>query len=90
MPNELEQRAGRAIAERTFPGCVIGLVHANGEHVVLPFGRFTYASDSSAVEHDTIYDMASVTKSVPVASLALTLIAEGKMRLSEKVRTYLP
>ena len=90
MPNELEQRAGRAIAERTFPGCVIGLVHANGEHVVLPFGRFTYASDSSAVEHDTIYDMASVTKSVPVASLALTFIAEGKMRLSEKVRTYLP
>lgn len=89
MPNELETRVHRAIQEKVFPGCVIGVVR-DGEREVLPFGTFTYDAGAASVTPETIYDLASVTKSIPVASLVATFIAEGRIRAADAVRTYLP
>ena len=72
-----------------FPGCVIGVLQ-NGTSQVFPFGHFTYDEDSPLVENDTFYDLASITKSIPLASLAAIFIAEGKLQLSDKVRMYIP
>ena len=90
MPKKIHTRAQRAIEDRVFPGCVIGLVRKSGERDVAAFGNFTYESGSASVAEDTIYDLASVTKSIPVASLALTFIAEGKLKLTDTVVKYLP
>lgn len=90
MRNEIKSRAERAIREKVFPGCVVGAVKKSGERTVLPFGRFTYDSDAQSVREDTIYDVASITKSIPTASLALTLISEGKLRLTDQAKMYLP
>lgn len=90
MPKEIESRVEQAIAGKVFPGCVIGVVDADGVRQISPFGTSTYEPDSQEVSHDTVYDMASVTKSIPVASLALTYIAEGKLKLSDAVHHYLP
>ena len=90
MHNEIEARAKQAIEERVFPGCVIGVVRSNGEREVFPFGNLTYERDSPAVRGDTVYDVASITKSIPTASLALTLAAEGKFALGDKLVTYIP
>ena len=87
--NQLKNRATRAIAEKVFPGCVIGVI-SDGEQSTLPFGTFTYEDDSEAVQEDTIYDLASVTKSIPLASLAAILVAEGKLSLGTLVREYIP
>ena len=90
MPSTIQARAERAIQEKVFPGCVIGLVRKSGERDVAAFGNFTYESGSASVAEDTIYDLASVTKSIPVASLVLTFIAEGKLKLTDTVVQYLP
>ncbi|MSU73527.1 class A beta-lactamase-related serine hydrolase [Candidatus Kaiserbacteria bacterium] len=90
MRNKIKDRAERAIQEKVFPGCVIGVVRKNGDRTIMPFGNFTYESDSQKVMEDTVYDLASVTKSIPAASLALTLISEGKFRARDAVREYLP
>ncbi len=90
MHKEIEVRAAKAIEERVFPGCVIGVVQTDGVREILPFGSFTYEPDSPAVREDTVYDLASVTKSIPVASLALTMMAEGKLQAADKVVKYLP
>jgi len=90
MPEQITVRALSAISEKVFPGCVIGIVRTNGQREVLPFGRFTYEKDSSEVSADTIYDLASVTKSIPVASLAAMFISEGKLRLDDTVKKYIP
>src|SRR3989344_2694337 len=90
MHNEIKVRAERAIQEGVFPGCVVGFVQASGERTVLPFGHFTCDANAPAVREDTIYDLASVTKSIPTASLALTLMAEGKLQSGDKVSNYLP
>jgi CubicO group peptidase (beta-lactamase class C family) len=90
MPNKIHQRVVQAINERVFPGCVVGIVRENGIQEILPFGKFTYDADAPSVQEDTMYDLASVTKSVPVAALALLYISEGRMRLSDPVKKYLP
>ncbi len=90
MRKEVEQRVVSAIAKKVFPGCIIGIVRANSKREVWPFGNFTYAPDSPTVREDMMYDMASVTKSIPVASLVLTFVAEGKIQLADTVVKYLP
>jgi CubicO group peptidase (beta-lactamase class C family) len=90
MRKEIEARIRTAIGEKVFPGCVVGIVRAGGKREIIPLGNFTYEPDSPKVTDDTVYDMASVTKSIPVASLALVFIAEGKLSLTEQVTKYLP
>jgi CubicO group peptidase (beta-lactamase class C family) len=90
MEESIAAAAERAIAERVFPGCVVGVVRADGRQFVLPFGRYTYEPDAPVVTADTIYDTASLTKSIPTASLALQLIEEGRLALDDRLMTYLP
>ena len=88
--NKSAQEAEQAIRDKVSPGCVIGIVNRNGERQVLPFGGFTYESQSSLVKEDTMYDAASLTKSIPTSSLALKLIDEGKLKLTDKLIDYIP
>lgn len=89
MPKRITSRVLRAIEEGVFPGCVIGIVKADGERVVQPFGKHTYHESGKDVSANTIYDIASITKSVPTASLALSLIREGKLHLTDLVRDHI-
>lgn len=90
IAERIAKKANQAIAEKVFPGCVIGIVTNKEERHVRPFGNFTYDRDSEKVEEDTIYDVASISKSIPTASLAVLLIEEGKLRLLDKIAVYLP
>ncbi len=87
---EIEACIERAIAERVFPGCVVGVVDRSGMRLVLPFGRYTYEHDSSKAREDTIYDVASITKSIPVSCLALRLMEEGRLHPDDRLIEYVP
>lgn len=89
MHELIRGRAERAIEECVFPGCVIGIVRASGERIIMPVGTLRYDA-ADAVTEETVYDLASVTKSIPTASLALMMIDGGSLSLDEKVRTYVP
>ncbi len=90
MPNEIQVRAERAIREKVFPGCVIGFVERGKQRAVLPFGAYTYDADAAPVLENTIYDVASITKSIPTASLALHYIDSGQLALTDKLIVYVP
>lgn len=90
MRRDIKARVEQAIAEKVFPGCVIGTIRSNGTREILPFGRFTYDENSPEVREDTIYDVASITKSIPTALLALMLMKEGKLLTTDRVVEYLP
>ncbi len=90
MVGALTKRIEQAIQEKVFPGCVIGIVKKNGERQIVPFGHFTYESDSPSVQEGTIYDVASITKSIPTASLALTLLDQVKLNLEDRLVDYIP
>src|SRR3989344_5051014 len=90
MPNEIKVRAERAIREKVFPGCVIGFVEKSRQRAVLHFGAYTYDTGGAPVLENTIYDVASITKSIPTASLALHYIDSGKLALTDKLIEYVP
>src|SRR3989338_6166071 len=90
MPNKIKVRAERAIREKVFPGCVVGFVERGKQRAVLPFGAYTYDAGAAPVIENTIYDVASITKSIPTASLALHYIDAGRLALTDKLIEYVP
>jgi CubicO group peptidase (beta-lactamase class C family) len=54
------------------------------------FGHFTYEENSPEVELNTIYDLASLSKSVGCASSVMVLLDKGKISVSDPVIKYLP
>ncbi len=90
MERAIESRISRAIDEKVFPGCVVGYVGRNTAPVVLAFGRHTYDSDSVTMSSDSIFDVASITKSIPTSSLALQSIDRGALALDDRVVDFVP
>lgn len=87
---EISQRLRQAIGEEVFPGCVLGATDAQGQEVIIAEGTTTYEASAKPVQPDSIFDVASVTKSIPTACLALKLIESGKLKVTDKVCDYLP
>jgi CubicO group peptidase (beta-lactamase class C family) len=80
--------ARQAIETRIFPGCVLGVMDARGQ-VVRALGKPTYESDASVSER-SMYDVASLTKTIVTATLMHILIDEGRCGLAEPVCKYIP
>jgi len=78
------------VEEGAFPGGVVAVGYRGALVHLHPFGRYTYDEDSPAVEVDTIYDLASLTKVVATTTMAMILVDEGRLDLDEKVQDYLP
>lgn len=89
MRDAIRERANAALDERVFPGCAIGVVH-KGRVEYVTAGGLTYDSSSPRVTETTVYDVASVTKSIPTASLALNFLTRGEFELSDPVTKFLP
>ncbi len=87
MPEALDTLAARAVKDGVFPGCVIARVMP-GERTIAAYG--TIALNGEKAREDTIYDLASITKSIPVASLILKLVSEEALALDDLVRKWIP
>ena len=90
MDQKIISRLQKAIEDHVFPGCVLGIVWKNGDRKIFPVGRFTYEPDSNSVKEDTIFDLASVTKSIPGSSSLLKLVDEGKLSLEDRLVDFVP
>jgi CubicO group peptidase (beta-lactamase class C family) len=79
-----------AIHDSAFPSAVLAvarggiLVHQKG------YGRYDYTFSSRAVETNSLYDLASVTKVIATTSAVMRLVDEGKLKLNERVSAYIP
>jgi beta-N-acetylhexosaminidase len=79
----------QAVADRAFPGGVLAVGY-NDELIVREFGRQTYDAKSPAVNVDTIYDAASLTKPVVTATLVAMQVEAGRIGLDLPVARYVP
>ena len=79
----------RAVADRAFPGGVLAVGY-QGDLTVHEFGRQTYDAKSPAVNVDTIYDAASLTKPVVTATLVAMQVEAGRIGLDLPVARYIP
>ena len=78
-----------ALKSKAFPGGVVVMAREGKLVMERAFGRLSYAKDAPPVTMDTIYDVASLTKVVVTATLAMVLFEKEELRLQALVRDYL-
>jgi beta-N-acetylhexosaminidase len=79
----------QAVSDGAFPGGVLAVGY-KGELIVHEFGRQTYEAKSPAVNVDTIYDAASLTKAVATTTLVAMQVEAGRIGLDLPVSRYIP
>ena len=85
--NELVQEA---IRRRELPGAVVVVGH--GEEVVYQkaFGNRAVEPATEVMTLNTIFDLASLTKVVATTTSIMILVEEGRIRLTDRVASYIP
>ncbi|VFQ43397.1 beta-lactamase-related [Desulfoluna butyratoxydans] len=82
------QKMADGVASRVFPGGQL-LVMVDGEVVAEPCAG-TLWTGGPEVTPDTLFDLASLTKPLAGATLAMALVAEGLLEIEAPVSRYLP
>jgi CubicO group peptidase (beta-lactamase class C family) len=80
----------RAIEQRVTPAAVVEAGTASGVRWRAAFGRLTYAADAPPCSEQTVFDLASLTKVIATASIAMRLVERGVIRLETPIRAIEP
>ena len=79
-----------AIRDGRLPGAVVVVGHAGEIVYEGVFGVRALDGPPQAMTLDTIFDLASLTKVVATTTSVMILVEEGRLRLRDRVVTYLP
>ena len=86
----IDQLVSDGIDRGLMPGCVI-LVARHGRIVYhQAFGNRQVKPAAMPMLPDTVFDMASITKPVATATSVMMLVEQGKLRIRDRVATYIP
>lgn len=80
----------RAVTERITPAAVVEAGDGAGPRWRQAFGALTYAADAPRCDDDTIFDLASLTKVIATASIAMQLCDRGVIALETRVTDIEP
>ena len=89
IDNKITEVLDAGIKARVFPGAIVGYIK-NGQNNFVAFGHLTYDRLTAKINKNTIYDMASITKSIPVSSIILNLLGKKRLSLEERAVKYIP
>jgi CubicO group peptidase (beta-lactamase class C family) len=89
LKNKIAAYLRQCVEKKIFPGCAAGII-SGGRSEIICDGNLTYEKGSPEVTEDTVYDIASITKSIPTACCALKLIEEGKIALQSRLIDFIP
>jgi CubicO group peptidase (beta-lactamase class C family)/lysophospholipase L1-like esterase len=80
----------RSIADKEIPGAVLAVVHQGKMAYLKAYGNKQVYPSTLPMEVNTVFDLASVSKSVSTAVSAMILVERGQLRLTDKVSLYIP
>jgi len=78
------------LKQKAFPGCRVLVAQGNTVLYDKSFGKFSYAENARPVTQNTIYDLASVTKTMATTLALMKLYDLQKIKLEDKLSHYLP
>ena len=81
---------GESIAARELPGAVVLVEHRGKVVFRKAYGNRAVAPFAETMTVDTIFDVASLTKTVATATSVMILVEEGKLALSDPVARHIP
>jgi serine-type D-Ala-D-Ala carboxypeptidase len=79
-----------AIARRVAPGAVVEVGSATQPVWQAAFGALTYDAGAEPAALDTVYDLASLTKVIATATLAMRQVEQGVLALDDTVAAHVP
>jgi beta-N-acetylhexosaminidase len=79
----------QAVSDQAFPGGVLAVGYQN-QLIMHSFGKLTYETSSPAIDANTIYDLASLTKPVVTTTAIMMLTASGRVQLDLPLDRYIP
>jgi CubicO group peptidase (beta-lactamase class C family) len=80
----------QGLASEAYPAAVVEVGHTAGVLWRQAFGRLTYDTGSPAASTDTVFDLASLTKVLGTATLAMRLVDSGVVALADRVGRWIP
>jgi serine-type D-Ala-D-Ala carboxypeptidase len=79
-----------ALEEKAFPGAATAITHSGKLVALKALGQFTFDATSAAVEAESIFDLASLTKVVATTTMAMILYERGFLDLEMPIVRVLP
>ncbi|MCC2668520.1 MAG: hypothetical protein K0Q72_991 [Armatimonadetes bacterium] len=86
----LDRVAQETVDAGDVPGVVFVVGHRNKIVYRKAFGSRTVKPERTAMTPDTVFDLASLTKVVATTSSVMSLVEDGRLRLSDPVTKYWP
>jgi len=87
----IDHIVARGVRAGGYPGAAVVVGRKGATVWVKGFGRIAYGSKAAKVDpHETIYDLASLTKVVGTTTAIMLLYDEGRIALDAPVHEYLP
>jgi len=88
--NAISTLIEKKITEKIFPGAVVAILQKDKVIYHAAFGHRIITPKHAPMLHDTLFDLASLTKPIVIGTLTIQLVASGKLLLDEPAQTYLP
>ncbi|MCM1066533.1 MAG: serine hydrolase [Muribaculaceae bacterium] len=90
LADSIDTAVGKALAAGAFPGCQV--LVAKGGNIVYDkcFGRLSSAKESAKVNHQTAYDLASVSKATGTLAGIMKAYDSGLLRLDASLGELIP
>jgi uncharacterized protein YbbC (DUF1343 family)/CubicO group peptidase (beta-lactamase class C family) len=88
--SRIDELVAAAIREQKLPGAVVLIGDRGGVVFRKAYGARAVLPAREAMTLDTIFDLASLTKVIATATSVMVLVEEGRLRLTDRVVTYLP
>lgn len=79
-----------AISSGDIPGAVLAVVRGDRTVYLKAYGNKQVVPDTIAMTTETVFDLASVSKCVGTTIAFLQLVEDGRVRLTDEVRRYIP
>jgi uncharacterized protein YbbC (DUF1343 family)/CubicO group peptidase (beta-lactamase class C family) len=86
----IEPLVTAAIKDHQLPGAVVLIGRGDAIVYQKAFGNRSLEPSVEPMTLDTIFDLASLTKVVATTTSAMILIEDGRLRLNERVASYIP
>jgi len=80
----------RAVENKDIPGAVLAVVRHGKMAYIKAYGNKRVYPKTEPMTINTVFDMASCSKSMSTAVSAMTLVEQGKIRLMDRVDQFIP
>jgi CubicO group peptidase (beta-lactamase class C family) len=87
---QIDGLVAEAIRARQLPGAVVLIGRGDANLFVKAYGNRALEPAVEPMTVDTVFDMASVTKVVATTTSVMMLVEEGRIRLNDRVATFIP